>query len=100
MSRLVLLEIATKYNFPNLYDIYFCGQVLLHYNEKIPFIVVGITPSLSKEGSAEILSGCKQLKDYHKQIFGIELKSFVTVEEKFLKVKNWWTYFHPRGIYR
>jgi hypothetical protein len=33
MSRLVLMEVAMKEELPELYDIYFGGQILLHYKE-------------------------------------------------------------------
>lgn len=100
MSRLVLMDVAMKDDLPDLYDIYFGDKVLLHYEDEIPFIVVGTTNRMGKDAAVELLRGCERFKEYHKHIFGIEVKSFVTDEKKFKKVKNWWNYFHPRGIYR
>lgn len=100
MSRLVIMEVAMKNDFPALYDIYFGGNVLLHYEEDIPFIVVSSTSGTSKEAAIELLRGCEQFKEFHKHLFGIEVKSFLTHESNFKKVKDWWKYFHPNGIYR
>ncbi|MED1469277.1 hypothetical protein [Bacillus salipaludis] len=100
MSRLVIMEVAMKEELSELYDIYFGGKVLLHYEEDIPFIVVGTTSNMGREAAIELLRGCEQFKALHKRLFGVEVKSFVTDEKKFIKVKNWWDYFHPNGIYR
>lgn len=100
MSRLVLMEVAMKKEMPDLYDIYFGGQVLLHYEEDIPFIVVATTPRTIKEAAIELIRRCEQFKAYHKHLFGIEVKSFVTDHTSFKKVNNWWKYFHPNGIYK
>lgn len=105
MSRLMLMEVSMKNDLPDLYEIYFGGKVLLHYEEAripedAPFIIVGTTSTMGKEAAIELIRGCEQFKEYHKQLFGIEVKSFVTDEQKFNKVKNWWHYFHPNGIYR
>ncbi|MGF6952843.1 hypothetical protein QF028_005348 [Neobacillus sp. B4I6] len=101
MSRLVLMEVAMKEELPELYDIYFGGRVLLHYEEEeVPFIVVRTTNGMGQEAAIELLRGCEQFKAYHKHLFGIEVKSFVTDDKQFKKVKNWWNYFHPNGIYR
>ncbi|KON83555.1 hypothetical protein AF332_27820 [Sporosarcina globispora] len=105
MSRLIMMEVAMKEELPELYDIYFGGNILLHYedvkNEKdIPFIVVGMTDGVGEAGAIEFLRGCEQFKVYHKHLFGVEVKSFVTVADKFKQVDNWWDHFHPNGIYR
>ena len=100
MSRLVLMEVAMKKELPELYDIYFGGKVPLHYEEDVPFIVVGATTKMGKDAAIELLRGCEQFKAYHKHLFGIEVKSFVTDDKKFKKVKNWRKHFHPNGIYR
>lgn len=100
MSRLVLIEVAMKEELPELYDIYFGGQLLLHYEDDIPFIVVGTTSRMSKNAAIELVRRCEQFKAYHQYLFGIEVKSFVTDDKKFKKVKNWWDHFHPNGIYR
>jgi hypothetical protein len=105
MSRLVLLEVAMKEELPDLYDIYFGGKVLLHYEEArieqdIPFIVVGTTKGMGQEAAIELIRGCEQFKAYHKHLFGTEVKSFVMDDKQFKKVNNWWKYFHPNGIYR
>lgn len=100
MSRIVIMEVAMKEELPELYDIYFGGKVLFHYEEEIPFIVVGTTPSMGREAAIELLRGCEQFKAYHKHLFGTEVKSFVMDDKQFKKVKNWIHYFHPNGIYR
>ena len=100
MSRLVIMEVAMKEELPELYDIYFGGKVLLHYEEEIPFIVVGTTTGMGQEAAIELLRGCEQFKTYHKHLFGTEVKSFVMDDKQFNKVKNWMHYFHPNGIYR
>lgn len=100
MSRLVLMEVAMKEELPELYEIYFGGKVPIHYNDDVPFIVVGASSNMGKSAAIEFLRGCEQFKAYHKHLFGIDVKSFVTDDKKFDKVKNWWKYFHPRGIYR
>lgn len=94
-----MMEVAMKEELPELYEIYFGGQILLHYEEEVPFIVVGMTDEVSKDGAIEFILGCKQFKEYHKHLFGIEVKSFVTTDNKFKKVKNWWVHFHPNGRY-
>lgn len=105
MSRLVLMEVAMKEDLPDLYDVYFTGKILLHYEEgkikeDVPFIVVGMKDDVGKEGAIEFLRGCERFKDYHKHLFGVEVKSFVTVAEEFEKVEDWWWHFHPNGLYR
>ncbi|MFP5109619.1 hypothetical protein ACSU6B_23115 [Neobacillus sp. C211] len=106
MSRLVMMEVAMKEELPELYDIYFGGNILLHYEDvnyhqdDVPFIVVGMKDGVSKEGAIEFTRGCEQFKAYYKHLFGTEVKSFVTVEEEFKKVDNWWWHFHPNGLYR
>jgi len=104
-SKLVMMEVAMKDELPELYDIYFGGKILLHYEDvkidgDVPFIVVGMKDGVGKPGAIEFLRGCEQFKAYHKQLFGIEVKSFVTVESDFKKVDDWWHHFHPNGIYR
>ncbi|MEH7749387.1 hypothetical protein V7659_30930, partial [Neobacillus drentensis] len=82
------------------------GQIHLHYEENLPiktdspFIVVGTTSRMSKDAAIEFMRGCEQFKAYHKHLLGIVVKSFVTDDKKFKKVKNWWNHFHPNGIYR
>lgn len=100
MSRLVLMEVAMKDELPELYDIYFGGKILLHYEESVPFIVVGTTEKMGKKAAFELMKGCQGFKFYHQKLFDIEVKSFVTYEEEFKKVENWWRYFHPNGMYR
>uniref|UniRef100_UPI0005EE1BA9 reverse transcriptase domain-containing protein n=1 Tax=Neobacillus niacini TaxID=86668 RepID=UPI0005EE1BA9 len=46
MSRIVIMEVAMKEELPELYDIYFGGKVLFHYEEEIPFLVVGTTSNI------------------------------------------------------
>ncbi len=89
-----------KEELPMLYDIYFRGQVLLHYEEEIPSIVVGTTSKMDREAAIEFLKGCEQFKAYHKHLFGTEVKAFVMDDKQFKKVANWMRYFHPNGIYR
>ncbi|MDR6120618.1 hypothetical protein QFZ87_000215 [Bacillus sp. SLBN-46] len=55
---------------------------------------------MEKEAAIELLSGCKQFKTLHKELFRIEVKSFVMHDKQFKKVKDWWHHFHPNGIYR
>ncbi|MFJ5762754.1 hypothetical protein ACIQAA_27220 [Neobacillus sp. NPDC093182] len=105
MSRLVLMEVAMREELPELYDIYFGGKLFLHYEdakieEDAPFIVVGATDHMGKEAAIELIRRCEQFKAYHKHLFGIEVKSFVTDDKQFKKVDNWLWYFHPNGIYR
>lgn len=100
MSRLVLLEVAMKEEWPDLYEIYFSGKVPIYYNDDIPFIVVGTSDEMGRDAAIEFLRGCEQFKAYHKHLFGIEVKSFVSDEEKFRQVDDWWWYFHPNGVYR
>ena len=100
MSRIVIMEVAMKEELPELYDIYFGGKVLIHYEEEIPFLVVGTTSNMGKEAAIEFIRGCEQFKAYHKYLFGIEVKSFVMDDKQFKKVSNWLVYFHPNGIYR
>ncbi|WHY01343.1 hypothetical protein [Neobacillus sp. DY30] len=100
MSRIVIMEVAMKEELPDLYDIYFGGKVLLQYEEEIPCIVVGTTSKMGKDTAIELLRGCEQFKAYHKYLFGIEVKSFVTDDKQFKKVNNWLRHFHPNGIYR
>jgi hypothetical protein len=100
MSRLVIMEVAMKEELPDLYDIYFGGQILIHYDEKIPFVVVATTLRMGADAAVELLSGCDQFKLYHKLLFAIDVKSYVTDEKKFKKVKNWRKYFHTNRLYR
>jgi hypothetical protein len=105
MSRLVIIEVSMKDELPELYEIYFGGKVLLHYEEPRipqdePFIVVGTTSGMGREAAFELMRGCEQFKAYHKHLFGINVKSFVMDDRKFKKINNWWNYFHPNGIYR
>lgn len=83
MSRLVLLEVAMKTDFPDLYDLYFGGQVQTVYYDKHPFMLVGTTSRLTDEAKLEILLGCPQLKAYFKELFGLELRVYVTSEKAF-----------------
>jgi hypothetical protein len=76
------------------------GKVLLHYEEEIPFIVVGTKSGMGQEAAIELLRGCEEFKAFHMHLFGTEVKSFVMDDKKFKKVKNWMNYFHPNGIYR
>lgn len=108
-SELVILDVSLKKADPVLHDIYFNGRnAVLHYQKPPldlfndpPFIVVGTKESLSSDAAAiEFINGCPRLKEWHKEILGKELKSFVTSEERFLDVDNWWDYFHPNGLYR
>ncbi|NHM29016.1 hypothetical protein [Neobacillus terrae] len=99
MSRLLLMEVAMKEEIPELYEIYFGGSVPIYYDEKVPFIVVGTSSKMSKNAAVEFIRGCENFKEYHKELFGIEVKSFVTDEKNFKNIKNWWNYFHPNGIY-
>lgn len=44
-SRLVIMEVAMKEELPELYDIYFGGKILLHYEDvklegDVPFILL------------------------------------------------------------
>jgi hypothetical protein len=55
---------------------------------------------MGENAAIEFLRACEQFKAYHNQLFGIEVKSFVTNDKQFKKVKNWWNHFHPNGIYR
>jgi hypothetical protein len=98
MSRLVLMEVAMKEELPELYDIYFGGQILLHYEDDIPFIVVGTTSRMSKNAAIELIRRCEQFKAYHKYLFEVEVKSFVMDDKNFKKVNNWWEHFHPNGF--
>lgn len=100
MSRIMLMEVVMENDLPDLYEIYFSGKVPIYYNDEIPFIVVGASSEMGEEAGVELMSGCKQFKVYHQQLFGIEVKAFVTDKKKFSEVKNWWNYFHPNGIYR
>jgi hypothetical protein len=100
LSRFVMMELQMKEDLPMLYDIYFRGQVLLHYEEEIPFIVVGTTSKMDREAAIEFLRGCEEFKAYHMYLFGTEVKAFVMDDKQFKKVDNWWNYFHPNGIYR
>lgn len=95
-----MMELQMKEDLPMLYDIYFGGQVLLHYEEEIPFIVVGTTSKMEREAAIELLRGCEAFKAYYKHLFGTEVKAFVTDDKQFKKVDNWMHYFHPNGIYR
>lgn len=97
MSRLVLLEVAMKKDFPDLYDLYFGGQVLGCYYDRNPFLLVGTTHRLTKEGRLEILLGCPQLKVYFKELFGIELRIYVTTEKGFNGVLPLMNRFSSRG---
>lgn len=107
-SKLAILEVAMKNTDPTLYDIYFSGQnLVLHYQippsdlfPDPPFIVVGVKDELSKEAAIEFGNHCKRFKEFHKKIFGTEVKSFITTEEKFNQVDDWWEFFHPNGLYR
>lgn len=100
MSRLLLMEVAMKNEYPDLYETYFGENALLYYNDKVPFIVAGLGPKISEDAIIELSLGCKEFKAYHKELFGIEVKSFVVDDKTFKKVKNWWRYFHPHGIYK
>ena len=105
MSRLVMMEVAMKEELPELYDIYFGENILLHYEnikyeKDVPFIVIGMQEGVGEAGAIEFLNGCEQFKAYHKHLFGVEVKSFVTSADNFKQVNNWWHYFHPNGIYR
>ncbi|RDU38936.1 hypothetical protein DRW41_05110 [Neobacillus piezotolerans] len=99
MSRLVLLEVAMKTELHELHEIYFGGTVPIHYEESVPFIVVGTSQEMSEAAAVEFSRGCEQLKMFHKETFGIEVKSFVTSSNHFNKVNNWWKFFHPNGRY-
>jgi hypothetical protein len=89
-----------------LHDIYFGKNALIHYEaveedmDLVPFIVVGQKDSMSVAAAIEFMSGCRSFKILHKELFGIEVKSFVMAEGEFKKVKDWWKYFHPHGLYR
>jgi hypothetical protein len=75
------------------------GRVLLHYEEEIPFIVLGTTSNMGREAAIELLRGCLQFKAYHKHLFGTEVISFVMDDKQFKKVNNWMHFFHQKGIY-
>lgn len=40
---------------------------------------------VGKAGAIEFIRGCEQFKAYHKHLFGVEVKSFVTVAKNLKK---------------
>lgn len=108
MSKLVIIEVAMKMEDPELFDIYFGNNALIHYQEMpqyfdeldVPFLVVGMKKDMSENAATEFMQNCPGFKKYHRILIGKEVKSYVTSEEEFKKVKNWYEYFHPNGRYR
>lgn len=108
MSKLLIIEIAMEKADPELHEIYFGNNALIHYQEPpvyidetdVPFIVIGMKDNMSKQAAAEFLANCPAFKTFHRKLLGKEVKSYVTDEEKFKQVNDWYSYFHPNGKYR
>lgn len=71
MSRLVIMEVAMKEELPELYDIYFGGKILLHYEWK------QIKKELSYRANLEkvILDGDRDITEAVKELEKQELRN-------------------------
>lgn len=108
MSKLVVIEVAMKLKDPVLHEIYFGKNAIIHYQEPpiyndeydVPILVVGMKKTMNKKAATEFLLNCPGFKKYHKILFGKDVKSYITTEDKFKQVEDWYQYFHPKGRYR
>lgn len=93
--QLIIIGVAMKKGDPQLYDIYFGDNAILHYQEKpennvytnIPFLVVGIKKKVSKEAVVEFMLNCPGFKKYHEMLLGKKVECYVVSEGELKKEK-------------
>lgn len=95
-SKLIIIEVAMNMENPELCDIYFGNNAVLHYQEPpfhidnldVPFLIVGMKKGLSEDAATEFMLNCPEFKKFHKMLFGKEVRTFITTEGEIKKLKS------------
>lgn len=105
--QLLIIEIAMKKEDPELFDIYFGNNAILHYQEPpinddyyVAFLIVGIKKGASEEATVEFMLNCPGFKKYHEMLLERKVKTYLVTENQLKKINKWHEYFHPNGKYR
>lgn len=61
----IVMEIADS----EFHQIHFGGNAILHYDRRIPFLVVGMREGMTESAANEFMNGCLEFKNIHRQVF-------------------------------